>query len=1253
MVMRLRAYVVPAGDRGEDGTAGKGKPSGRTPRLPNRRVEPSHYTLVFDTETDPGPAQQLRIGGCQVRKGHDLLGVELFYDPLSVRPNEMIAIERYIADPRVRADEHRGLALAIRPVDKWRHHMLYEYSYRLNGTLLAFNVGFDVSRVAITHSPARGDMKSGFSYALSEQPDDEPNIRIRNIDSRKALKGFAAPRATETSPRQRKRGVAPEAPHGHLIDVRTLAGAVLGRSFSLATLATELDIDHPKRHLDSYDRPIDATFLDYLLSDIQATWECFVKLEARYKAMGLTKTPIDRILSEASVGKAHLTEMGIQGWRTLQPDFDPATIGRVVSTFYGAKAATRYRRKIGRIKHFDFTSQYPTVCVLMHLWKFVIAQHMTTHDSTETVRAFLQTVTLEDLQKKETWEPDAACPLTTIVQVLPDGDVLPFRGDYGRLSDSEEEDEGTGEFPDDADDGSGAANIGINYVRDSRPVWYSLLDCIQSKLATGGKVTNALRAITFKPGPPQKDLKTIHLLGRRDLEIDPNRDDFFQALIELRAKVRSDQKTAHAALRVTEAALRKAKKGRRSVEAARLGAELPKLKASVDRLDHDQLAIKLVANATSYGIFSEIIVKEADKLQRVRVYMGDDEPYETDTKNVEEPGAFYHPLLATLITGAGRLLLGIVDRLCSDRGLDWEFCDTDGTAILQTDRVSEEEFDHLADEVGAWFQPLNPYRGDAGKTAVFKSEDVNLRVDENGDPVVDKDGRPTGELEPLYALSVSAKRYSEFNLTPERTPKIRSASSHGLGLYLAPYGDDHQTKGVPPPVGRHYNPDRLQWENKVSKVGVPRWHHDYWYQVIMAHLEGHPDEIILDDPAWGAPAVQRYTATSPAVLKWMAPYNRGKPYRERIRPNGFLARVTPVRSFDEEVGAVQPDPHEERQERTDAWEALRAPIAERGGICPTPDYPPDMIPRSVRRYAGLPPDQMAAALDEPSTAKFMRKVFDTYNALSVLKAKRRRGRNLPAVVAPFSTDPWEVARNAFDPETGEKWTGRLKSYRRALASYHVHPESKSLHGGVNDSGFTELRHIEATGRVGIGKESHRWVQRHENSNELGRDTFLGHDRASRERRLDLARDLVMSYPRRVVAKASSMSPRLVTAVHQGKAVDQKTVAKIAAAAPAIHAMANQIAEARNRRHEAVRAAVRERAAVLGWRGLAKTLDMESSTLYKLANRSADIRPRTLARLEAAIVALDTLGPAVRMAKTLSGRPSEPMPSASPQEPPTL
>jgi hypothetical protein len=77
---------------------------------------------------------------------------------------------------------------------------------------------------------------------------------------------------------------------------------------------------------------------------------------------------------EASIGKALRREMGVRPWRETQPDFPPELVGITMSTYYGGRSEVHIRRQIVRVLYCDFVSMYPTVCTLMGLWRYVIAE---------------------------------------------------------------------------------------------------------------------------------------------------------------------------------------------------------------------------------------------------------------------------------------------------------------------------------------------------------------------------------------------------------------------------------------------------------------------------------------------------------------------------------------------------------------------------------------------------------------------------------------------------------------------------------------------------------------------------------------------------------------------------------------------------------------------------------------------------------------------------------------------------------------
>ncbi len=318
----VRAYAEPTG-----GIQSPPRRDGTEP------PPPSGWALVFDTETTADAAQQLRIGAYQVRQAGELREAGLFYDPLCLADAERSTLYGYASDH----------GFAVRTVEEFVEEVFFPYAYDLGGLCVGLNLPFDLARLAIHHAPARGSMRGGFSFRLSED-DRRPRVQVKHLTGRAALIQFAKPRGQDTPRGMRRRGLRVPAQRGHVADVRTLAGALLGGSWTLKALADHLRTAHRKQDADEHGGMLTDEYLDYATNDVQVTWECFERLRDRYDGYGLTRTPLTRIYSEASLGKACLREMGVRPWRELQPDFPPELLGSILSTYYGGRAEVRLRR---------------------------------------------------------------------------------------------------------------------------------------------------------------------------------------------------------------------------------------------------------------------------------------------------------------------------------------------------------------------------------------------------------------------------------------------------------------------------------------------------------------------------------------------------------------------------------------------------------------------------------------------------------------------------------------------------------------------------------------------------------------------------------------------------------------------------------------------------------------------------------------------------------------------------------------------
>lgn len=787
----IRAYATPTWRVLPDEAA---KPKRRR----NSPLRASKWTLIFDTETTTDAGQALRFLTYQLRRAGELIEAGIAYDPDGVTESEMAAMTRF-------AERER---LELRDRDSFVDDIFFYRAYRANATIIGFNLPFDISRLAIKHGSARSPidadthpMRGGFTFTLSRQP-VYPNIRVKHMNSRSALISFAAPMGQPDTRGQRRRGLRKPVRRGHFIDLKTLAGALFAKSFSLGSLSKLLGVPNPKLDFDDFDGPITRDILTYAVRDTQTTWECYAELMARFAYLKLDRSIPEKIYSEAGIGKAYLKQMGIAPWRKIQPDCPPQLVANILGSYYGGRSEVRIRREIRQVMLCDFLSMYPTVCTLMHLWRFAIADGMTCRDATAEARDLLQRVDLDKLQSPETW-----AGLHMLVRVQPGADIFPVRAAYC---------------------GDGQATIGANYLTSDTPLWFTLADCIAAKLLTG-KAPKIIEAIAFEPRPPQAGLQPIDIAGNPAYRVDPYADDFFKRTIELRQSIKQRMKDAPP--------------------------------DECERLEIEQNALKICANSTSYGIWVEVNVEDRPQPIAVSLFSSTDPHVRLDTDKAEMPGSYFHPLLATLITGAARLMLAIAEKLATDAGLDWSFCDTDSMAFAKPDDMDGANFAKRVRAIVNWFTPLNPY---ALGGSILKIEDVNDALERDG-------------MEPLYCLAISSKRYALFNLAPDGTPIMRKISAHGLGHLRPPYTTEDAPADFPVP------------HPSVLRDGTARWHCDLWHRIVKAALAGHPDRVALDyHPALSQPTVSRYAATSPDLLRWFNGYNASRPYREQVKPFGFL-----------------------------------------------------------------------------------------------------------------------------------------------------------------------------------------------------------------------------------------------------------------------------------------------------------------------------------------------------------------------------
>jgi hypothetical protein len=325
-----------------------------------------------------------------------------------------------------------------------------------------------------------------------------PELRIKTIDSKRALKQFSAPHEIEDSERE-----ADDLPfRGHLLDLRTIAFALTDRGHTLESACAAFGVPYKKRKVEH--GKITHEYIDYCREDVAATAKLYEAIAAEYR-----RHPIDlqitKAYSPAAIGKAYLKAMGVKPRLERQPDFPRNVLGWSMCAYYGGRAECRIRRVPVPVVYLDFLSMYPTVNVLMGLSRHVTAARIEVEDATDEIRRLVDRFTVEDCLKPETWKQ-----FVGLVQIKPAGDALPVRARYGDTR---------------------SWGIGSSPLHTDEPQWYALPDVVASKLITG-RAPEIVRALRLIPLGRQRGLKPVRLRG--EVEVDPRTDDFFRKVIELR-----------------------------------------------------------------------------------------------------------------------------------------------------------------------------------------------------------------------------------------------------------------------------------------------------------------------------------------------------------------------------------------------------------------------------------------------------------------------------------------------------------------------------------------------------------------------------------------------------------------------------------------------------------------------------------------------------------------------------------------------
>jgi hypothetical protein len=408
----LRAYT----EAPEPDPEGKGRQRGNGHGRTQRQ---DRYVLVLDTETTVDRAQRLTFGVARYyrtrRTGGKLVCVDemIFHD--DELPKRDPGAYRLLWDyaryrepavdwtPGDHLTRDAPVQIRLLTASEMRE-LIHLAAYKNRALVVCFNLPFDLSRLAIDWTGTRGgrtraqrrasSFEGGFTlrYFLHDRRPNRyrPELRIKTIDSKRALKQFSTPHEIEDTELDRK-GLPFR---GHLLDLRTIAFALTDRGHTLESACDAFGVPYRKREV-QHGR-ITHEYIDYCREDVAATARLYEAVATEYRRHPI-ELQITKAFSPATVGKAYLQTMGIRRRLERQPDFPADVLGYAMCAYYGGRAECRIRRVAVPVVYVDFLSMYPTVNALMGLWRYVTADRIEVEDATDQIRALVERMGVEDM----------------------------------------------------------------------------------------------------------------------------------------------------------------------------------------------------------------------------------------------------------------------------------------------------------------------------------------------------------------------------------------------------------------------------------------------------------------------------------------------------------------------------------------------------------------------------------------------------------------------------------------------------------------------------------------------------------------------------------------------------------------------------------------------------------------------------------------------------------------------------------------
>jgi len=321
-------------------TAGAAKSEWTPPKVPKWPRE----VLVFDTETTCDTVQKLNFGAyrrCKLSpSGYQCVEEGLFYAD-DLRKSKVNVLRRYVDDPKNVPDtEVKAFPpqMRLKLYSRWQFvERVFWKSIQRNGMIISFNLPFDLSRIAVTPTEAKG---GGWSLVLSTHKNKKtgqiepnpyrPRVIIESLDSKLAFISLRDILLKDEWPYE-----------GRFLDLHTFGRALRDVSLGLHRMCKTFKTEGKmKDHKPTGD--VNPAEIAYCRQDVKATAKLLNKMKEEFDRHPIDLTP-DKAYSPASIAKAYLDAMGIEIPKR-KFNLSDRDLGIAMQGYYGGRAECRIRK---------------------------------------------------------------------------------------------------------------------------------------------------------------------------------------------------------------------------------------------------------------------------------------------------------------------------------------------------------------------------------------------------------------------------------------------------------------------------------------------------------------------------------------------------------------------------------------------------------------------------------------------------------------------------------------------------------------------------------------------------------------------------------------------------------------------------------------------------------------------------------------------------------------------------------------------